>query len=512
MRILVLSLLRLGDLLMQKPLLDGLRRRYPGARLEIVVNPGASVAREAIDGVDEWIVFDRDRLQSAVGAAEIPLFAPVREVRRFMDDLSARNYDFIFNFTHNRLSAHLSAGIVAREKFGLLAEGRGFRRLEGRWARHFNERFGWRGATPFHYTELLAGVFGFDVAPASAVPRGSRILLQPLTSDAKKNWSLENWKKVLHALRLEGRDVKILGAPFESEILAKHFECEDLLLAGLGEVRRALADTALVITGDTSIKHLAVLEGVPTLEIALGSAEPHLTGAYQRGAVMMRSSVGCAPCPPSSMCRKLSHECGESFSVEKVLAAATQMKATAKDVAGEWIVEDSDSLGVFVEGFEKHLWRVFLNQKTNEATSIGSSFIARALQQGFDPAAALEALDREQTVLSRHLESTVSTLKNSAGLCLAGRADPAAIQILRRHLSTLSPANRRLRAHTIELSEAGHLPFAHPLAFFGHVRRAAEDFGERLEIRQRWLTLIREMGGYHERIARDLPERGLETP
>lgn len=498
---------------MQKPLLEDLRRRHPGARIDVLVNASAVKAARAIDAADEWIAFDREGLQKRAGTAELPILAPVREVEGLMRDLSARDYDLIVNFTHNRLSAHLAAGILAGEKRGLLAEGRGFRALENRWLRHFNERFGWKGATPFHYVELLAGSFGLGAAPAEAKPRGKRVLLQPLTSDPKKNWSLTEWKNLLNELRARapGFEIAVVGAPFEEEALVRHFETEDLMIAGLGEVRRMLAETALVITGDTSIKHLAVNEGVPVLEIALGSSEPRLTGAYQNGARILSSAVACAPCPPSSTCRKLSHECGESIASEEIAAVAMKMlsgaSGRARVIGGEWT-----ATGSFAEAFEKSVWRAFLDGNGIRASSIAAAFVTAALRDGADPAAGEEALELEQRTLAGIHGNVIGALKQAAGLCVAGRFDPASVTDLRRQLSSLAPASSRLRTHTQELAEAGRLPFAHPLAFFGHARRAAEELGERLEIRRRFLTQIHEhLGGAHERFARDLPERGPEA-
>lgn len=524
MKILVISLLRLGDFFLQAPLMRDLHRRYPDAEIDVLVNPGTLAARELFPEISRWHVFERDRLQKDVGTAEVPLFAPVRDVAALIETLSARRYSLLLNFTHNRLSAHLAGAVTAGVKQGLIAEGPRFRPFENRWLRQFNEKFGGRDGGLFHYTEWLAGAFGLEAPLPSSSARGNRVLIQPLTSDAKKNWSVENWKAWLSEFRARHPELRfsVLGAPFEEEFLRRHFEAEDLEISSLTKVRDLLSESRFLVTGDTSIKHLAALENVPVLEIALGSSDPWKVGPYQAGAAVLSSRVSCAPCPSVGPCRRMSHECGEEISVARVLEAAEGFMASTAIPSGAsrvlksrsvgWMLRsDSDATEFVARSAEKLLWRLFLEDEKDAAPSRARLWMDEVSESAPDWNAIAATMALEQDMLERIHREARQSLQEAANLCLAGNFDPQLLNSLRRQWGNLRASQPRLRWQLQELSEIANLPFAHPLAFFGHGRRVLDDLATRLFLRNRILNVIKEHGGVHERLSRKLPERGPEA-
>ena len=61
MKLLVVSLLRLGDIIQQKPLLEGLRRQFPQARIHLLINRQFSQVSQLLGNtVDQYIYFDRE--------------------------------------------------------------------------------------------------------------------------------------------------------------------------------------------------------------------------------------------------------------------------------------------------------------------------------------------------------------------------------------------------------------------------------------------------------------------
>jgi hypothetical protein len=92
-----------------------------------------------------------------------------------------------------------------------------------------------------------------------------------------------------------------------------------------------LKQSQLLITGDTSIKHLATAADIPILELSLGSSDYRRTGAYRANSLIIQAAIGCAPCPHSSACRKPTHECAARLSSDAVSVAAHQY------LAGDWL-------------------------------------------------------------------------------------------------------------------------------------------------------------------------------
>jgi hypothetical protein len=109
-----------------------------------------------------------------------------------------------------------------------------------------------------------------------------------------------------------------LGAPNEKSQLEEFRRLAaaeqipvDVAILSLEGVYSLMHLTDLIVTGDTSIKHLAALTPIRVVEIALGSADRERTGAYKDGALILSSRERCAPCPHSQPCHRDSHACAE---------------------------------------------------------------------------------------------------------------------------------------------------------------------------------------------------------
>jgi len=326
MRILAISLLRLGDLILQRPLIEGLKKKDPQSEIHLLINRQFSQVEFLFSGlVDRFIYFDREVFQKSCGENEFNIFWGVQHLKDFVSEVNCNDYDSIYNLTHNRLTAHISGLVQARNRYGIYSKQGGFFGLTNPWIQFFNNYFGRPEAAGFHYTELLAKSLEIPL-PAPSIrwrrPNGKNlILVQTLTSDPKKNWSLQKYAQLVEKLKTQCM-VKVLGASFEKEILVKYFSEEDLLICGFEEAAKNLSEAALLITGDTSVKHLAALYEVPTVELSLGSSQPLQVGAYSNQSVILQTRVGCGPCPHSQPCSQTSHVCGDRLSVECVYEAA----------------------------------------------------------------------------------------------------------------------------------------------------------------------------------------------
>jgi ADP-heptose:LPS heptosyltransferase len=540
LKILVLSLLRLGDLLQQRPLLAALKKAHPDAELHLLVNQSVRTAEAIVTEADVWHSFDREHLQQQIGTAEIPLMAPLRDVEDLTDGLNDQKFDLLLNFTHNRLSAYLAQMITAKAKKGLVADGTRFLPFENQWLRHFNERFSSRDGSPFHYVELLAHSFHLtSLAPPAKTHDGKRVLIQPLTSDVKKNWGLTAWSAVMHGLRhaRPDLDIRVLGAPFEKEALLKFFDADDLEIADLAKVSELLKTTSLVLSGDTSIKHLAAATGTPVLELALGSAAPEKTGAYMSNAVILHAAIDCAPCTHSSPCRRLSHLCGESLPARLVLLSVLKMLDHKTDdiadlftespkikvyrshllASSGWILQDQKlSPEEFIADlFEKNVWGLALQGETPLPVGTQSHLLFRDLKSlGLESAlpAALALLSSEQRELETLLAHRTKSIALTSQNCMTDGFNPQQLQAERRELASLIPASRRLRLHLRELGETGLMSYSSPLAFFGAVRRTLDEVRTRTYIRAKMIDQLREAGGLDGKPSRNVFEHGSATP
>ena len=362
MKILVLSLLRLGDIIQQKPLLRALREKYPEAEIHLAVNRQfLSVASLLGAEVQKFHSFDRDLLQKSMGESAYHILTPLEILNDFINAINAEKYDLILNWTHNRLTTYLMTTFEAKERQGLHLEEGKLKGLGSNWLRYFNDNFSGDGTSFFHYVELLGNAFALPVREYSLrtdAEQSDLVLLQCLTSDAKKNWGVSRFRLLKEKVEKSFPHLKlqILVAPGEEESYREIFDDQDLLVAGLEEVQALLVSARLLISGDTSIKHLAAQVGTPVLEIALGGARPVKTGAYAQNQWQIRGTSPCYPCTHTKLCSQKTHLCAESVEVDQVFRKVCD------------VLEGRSAIQVVDEAnqFERAVWTSYLNEKLED--------------------------------------------------------------------------------------------------------------------------------------------------
>ena len=123
MKILVLSLLRAGDLVMQRPLFAAIKEQSKDCELHILINDEVSWIAPILKEVDHVHIFPRKLLQNLIGEANHNIFRASLELSNFLLKFNEQNFDEVMNFTHNRLSAYVAEEVSAPIKRGLFTEG-----------------------------------------------------------------------------------------------------------------------------------------------------------------------------------------------------------------------------------------------------------------------------------------------------------------------------------------------------------------------------------------------------
>ncbi|MEQ1875773.1 MAG: glycosyltransferase family 9 protein [Bdellovibrionia bacterium] len=352
MKILVISLLRLGDIIQIAPILAGLKKEDPKNEVHLLINSQFSGLRKILPAVDKIHLFERDILQTALGEADRPVFEAFDRCRELIDSLQDQGYDRIINLTHNRLSGWLTTLIGAKDISGLSYTSGGSPLFGGSWFRYLNSQMSVRGGEPFHYADALyfaTGLSekrhpivlretesGIDAAEQKLRGLNSFIAIQPFTSDPKKNWPLKKYLETIRTVAQLNPSLQfvILGSPAEGTKL--HQFVQELRHGGLKalglfenlETTLSIVKRArLLLTGDTSIKHLAAATDTQIVELSLGSRDYRKTGAYKPGSVILQPHEECAPCPHSSPCSRSSHACAETLSSELVSLVIDKLTA-----------------------------------------------------------------------------------------------------------------------------------------------------------------------------------------
>ncbi len=313
MKILAISLLRLGDIFMHQQILHDIRKTYPEAQIDLIINSQFSVAIPLLREVTNVHLFPRETLQRELVEVSGSFFNSYRTLQTWVRSINNENYDLVFDFTHTFMSHKLVEIIDANEK---------------RTSKtcYFNDVFSVSSSPRFHYIEALSSSLGLksNVSVQRIDKRkNKKISIQPLTSDAKKNWNISSFQRLVEILQLKLPEyqIHILGAPFEEKILRNFFTESTkvkLDILGLQDLEFHLWDTSLLISGDTATVHLAAQTRTPVVGLYLGSADPYKTAPWIDGALVFHGSEACSPCAHSSACTQATHLCADNLSAESV--------------------------------------------------------------------------------------------------------------------------------------------------------------------------------------------------
>ncbi|MBV9998761.1 MAG: glycosyltransferase family 9 protein [Verrucomicrobia bacterium] len=275
-RILTIQLKRLGDLVLNTAALGSLRQVYPGSRITLIIDQYSAELAPAIEGVDEFWVYRRNR--------SLPLW-----VR-----LSGTRFDGCVDFTGNDRAALMVLLSKASRRAGL-------RRPEQRRLRNWIYNApAYSSVRDLHTVDLYLNLVrrlepkAIPAEPALRLPAnvlaGARSLLQDLgirnayfvvqagTARAEKLWPAESWATVIaEAHRRSGLPCLLTGGRESAEL--KHAET----------IRSAIASRApcIVLAGKTDLLLTCALIRQATFFLGVDSVGAHLAAVFKRPELVL---------------------------------------------------------------------------------------------------------------------------------------------------------------------------------------------------------------------------------
>ena len=338
MRVLIVRLGALGDVVHTIPVAAALRRRFPDAAVDWVIDERHAALLELVPGLDRRLVL-RTRGRSAP-AAWWTLRRALREVR----------YDVALDvqgLAKSALAARLSG---ARRVIGfpapLLREG---------WARWlYTETAG--AGRPGHVVDRNLGILGafgaaeggwtfpLRAAASPAVdalrrrlgPRGGGpVVINPNAAWPAKRWPAARYGAVAaHVGRAYGRPCVVIWGPGEEAraaavVAASGGAAVPAPPTGLVELAALLQAGALLVSGDTGPLHLAAALGTPVVGL-YGPSDPVRNGPWSPDDEVVSAFPDCACAARRAGAGRAVHmvrrcrartACLDAVSVEQVCAA-----------------------------------------------------------------------------------------------------------------------------------------------------------------------------------------------
>lgn len=324
--ILVVQLRRLGDVILTTQALTALKKRYPGAKLDLLVEaPGA----EAVAGhpaIDEVLLYDASGPFGALRAA--------LRVR-------ARRYDWVIDFLANPRTALLTALSGAKVKAGPA-------HVRRNWA------YGHKMVQPAKacYTGLEKvlwlkdlGVAATDAPPLPQLYLAARpertenvVGLVPPSRQLTRRWPADSYARLGRLLRdKHGCRLKVFWGPGEKDLA-------DEVVRGIGAGAAAIPETRTIadlareivacrvlVSNCAGPKHVAVALGVPTVTIH-GSSDPaSWTPPHPDHLAVRLDELECIGCRSNACAFNL--ECLRQLPPERVLPAVETLLARTEAAA-----------------------------------------------------------------------------------------------------------------------------------------------------------------------------------
>jgi ADP-heptose:LPS heptosyltransferase len=329
-RILVMRFRALGDVLLATPLLAALRRQYPAARLDYLV--------------------DTELAPLLAGSADIDrlLAYPRRARPRWLSDLRwawrlrAERYDLVLDLQGSSTSVLFTALSGAPRRHGYRVRHRHF---------FYTEKAdrGWPAArgrpyAPINHFRLVEslgiapGELTLRLPPAPAgeldpLPAGAGpcLLVAPGATWAAKQWPAAHYVALIREWRTAGWRVVLVGAPVEQSLLATIAAAsgaQQLAGTDIAGLVAAIRHADLLLSSDSGARHLAVALGTPSLAL-FGPSDPAIWAVEAPAHPILRLDLPCSPCG-LTRCPLPGHPCMNDLTPLEVSARLRQLHAERK--------------------------------------------------------------------------------------------------------------------------------------------------------------------------------------
>lgn len=257
MNILVVTLSNFGDVILTTPVIMALVRKYPEARITVVVGPRARSILQRSPDIHKVVIYDKK--------------APFLQKLKLITELRKTKYHRVVDLRNTAIPFLVSCG----KRTPLF---RKFTKVNMR-DRHLEMLATVEPdipiPSPFRFFNPKDKIFAMRALDVAGIAeKGGWILVAPGAASERKRWSIQCFKEVIRALyEKTGKKILLVGTlnerPVAESILAElpgiaEVLCGDLVFP---ETAALIADASLVIANDSAIMHLGFELGTPTVGI-----------------------------------------------------------------------------------------------------------------------------------------------------------------------------------------------------------------------------------------------------
>jgi len=301
-RILIVRPSALGDVCRTVPVLVTLRRAWPQAVIDWLVQAEFAAAIESHPALDEAVRFPRQQFARWWRSPAV-----AREVAGWLRGLARRRYDLVLDCQGLGRSGLITWATRARRRVGP----RGARELGwlGYNVRHPVPRAAHtvRRMMSLPVAEGLEPVYDMRLYTAEAdrawwaarrqemdLGGGAYAVLAPTSRWPSKRWPQDRWSQLIGPLGERGlRHVVLIGAPREQPQVRQIVDREPAVIdlvgcTSVGQTMAVIAEAGLVIANDSAPLHMAVGFERPCVGL-YGPTDPAAVGPWGAGHAVVRA-------------------------------------------------------------------------------------------------------------------------------------------------------------------------------------------------------------------------------
>lgn len=301
--ILLVKTSSLGDVVHNLPVASDIRARFPGARIDWVVEEAFADIPRLHPGVRRVIPVAVRRWRRNLLAA-----ATWGELREYRTAVRSERYDLVLD-TQGLIKSALLARQVPGRRAGYAAEAA----REPLAARFYDDTYAIPGnlhavernrrlaAAALGYEPNLPLDYGIAAEPLAAawLPAAPYCVLLTASSRADKLWPEADWLQLAAALNARGLACVLPGGSAEERERAARLATgmQQAVAApplGIAELAQLLAGARVVVGVDTGLSHIAAALGRLTFCLFAGS-HPELTGVHAGDTAINLGGAGAAP-------------------------------------------------------------------------------------------------------------------------------------------------------------------------------------------------------------------------
>jgi len=405
MKILVINLLRLGDMIMTVPVINGLAAKRADAQIDVLTFKTVAALKPMNPNVRRWWTLDRDELQAGLGRSDLPLLSSFAVLQEQLDAINAEKYDLIINLTQTHFSAWIAGYLKSGDRLGLNYDLKGLPHFYSPWFRYLDQHAAESVEDVFHHTDIFAhacglGEFARDwkmksspggekEADSLKLGAGETIVLQLFTSDPKKNWPMENWIEFVRGIRMDKPGVQLvaLGSPQEKEKLEEFIHAAKAgvipAILSLDGALALLNRAQLLVTGDTSIKHLANAGRAKVIELCIGWSDWRRTGIYKADSLILQGGQGLTipvAAVQHAAAALMTGDWAAVNSAAQFFAPETRFVRSRELSAGFWFGQELSQVSherMVSNLVERCAWKISLNrERQSEFSQFGSEGVS----------------------------------------------------------------------------------------------------------------------------------------